>query len=79
MIGVTLFGLMFTPVFFRVIQAMGSLPGFKGPVAASIGSFMRILLAFATLGLSVVAHRAVSRKRGAVGESAGSALGEKQP
>jgi multidrug efflux pump len=79
MIGVTLFGLMFTPVFFRVIQAMGSLPGFKGPVAASVGNFMRILLAFSTLGLSVVAHRAVSRERGTIGESAGSAHGEKQP
>lgn len=79
MIGVTLFGLMFTPVFFRVIQAMGSLPGFKGPVASSVGSFMRILFAFSTLGLSVVAHRAVSRERGTIGESAGSAHGEKQP
>ena len=62
MVGVTIFGLVFTPVFFYVIQSLGDRPEFNGPTARKFGSFLRTVLAFCTLGLSSAAHRAVSMK-----------------
>lgn len=78
MIGVTLFGLLFTPVFFQVIQTMGSWAGFRSPVAMRIGGFFRIFLAVFTFGLSTVVHRAVSRDGGASSIAADPRDGNKQ-
>lgn len=63
MLGVTVFGLVFTPVFFKVNQSLGDRPEFNGPVAKRLGMFLRTVMAFCTLGLSSAAHGAVSKGR----------------
>lgn len=74
MLGVTVFGLVFTPVFFKVIQSLGDRPEFNGAVAKRLGVFLRTVLAFCTLGLSSAAHGVVSKERQKL--SAGKDAGE---
>ncbi len=50
MIGVTLFGIFLTPVFFYVIQGMGELRLFRAMATQRIGSFLFGALAGVTLG-----------------------------
>jgi len=51
MLGVTLFGIFLTPVFFYVIQWLGERPAFASPAARRTGTVLALLLDVATLGL----------------------------
>src|SRR5213078_113758 len=51
MIGVTLFGIFLTPVFFYVIQWLGDRPEMHSPAARVIGQIVTAALAVLTLGL----------------------------
>jgi multidrug efflux pump len=51
MIGVTLFGVLLTPVFFLVISKISNAPIFCSAEARVIGSGLSLLLTFATLGI----------------------------
>jgi multidrug efflux pump subunit AcrB len=52
MIGVTLFGIFLTPVFFYVIDRLGGLPLFQKPSMQLVGRVLLIVLGVLTLGLS---------------------------
>jgi multidrug efflux pump subunit AcrB len=52
MIGVTLFGIFLTPVFFYVIDRLGSLPVFQTPSMRMTGLVLLHILGVLTLGLS---------------------------
>jgi multidrug efflux pump len=52
MIGVTLFGIFLTPVFFYVIDRLGSLPVFQTPSMRLVGLVLLHVLGVLTLGLS---------------------------
>jgi multidrug efflux pump len=54
MVGVTMFGVFLTPVFFYVIQGFGDAAIFQGPVARRVGFGLFLLLNIALLGLPIV-------------------------
>jgi multidrug efflux pump len=53
MLGVTILGILFTPVFFYVIESIGSHPIFKSKAVKVINSSSTRILSVATLGLLV--------------------------
>jgi multidrug efflux pump len=67
MLGVTLFGIFLTPVFFNVIEWFLDTPLFNSQRAKRIGQVLRYVLRIATLGLfrlpGVVRHLARRRRR----------------
>ena len=54
MLGVTLFGIFLTPVFFYVIQGLGELPLFSTPRMKKLASGLTLLLGLLTLGLFII-------------------------
>jgi len=59
MLGVTLFGLFLTPVFFFVIQWLTNRPGMNRPLVRRLNQGLHLLLTFLTLGLFEVLRRRV--------------------
>jgi multidrug efflux pump len=51
MVGVTLFGIFLTPVFFYVLQGLGEARMFNSPLAHRIGFILVVLLNVLFLGL----------------------------
>jgi len=51
MLGVTLMGILFTPVFFYVIESIGNLPLFKTKTAKVINKGTTKIISIATMGL----------------------------
>jgi multidrug efflux pump len=51
MLGVTLFGILLTPVFFYVIQRFSERPELDTPVARRVSAVLHVILAIATLGM----------------------------
>jgi multidrug efflux pump len=54
MVGVTLFGIFLTPVFFHVIQGLGDAPVFHSARAQRLGFAVWVLLNIALLGLPIL-------------------------
>jgi multidrug efflux pump len=63
MLGVTIFGIFLTPVFFYVIQALGETRLFAGVTAGKVGLVLRVLLTVLTLGLFEGLRRVVGMRR----------------
>jgi len=59
MLGVTVFGLFLTPVFFFVIQWLTNRPGMNTPLVRRLNYGLHLLLTFLTLGLFEVLRRRV--------------------
>jgi len=53
MIGVTLFGIFLTPVFFYVLTSLGEMPHWATPAVRRFGKLLLLVLAFVTFGYAV--------------------------
>jgi multidrug efflux pump len=73
MLGVTLFGIILTPVFFYVIASFVERPLFTSHRAEQIAEGMRYGLRMATLGVPRLLHLLTTRKRATGGRSQGTA------
>jgi len=60
MLGVTMLGILFTPVFFYVIQGLNDMPIFQSKLARKFGKAFYLLLSIATLGLFVLLRKGTS-------------------
>ncbi|MSR30853.1 MAG: efflux RND transporter permease subunit [Gemmataceae bacterium] len=65
MLGVTFLGLLYTPVFFFLIQKMGESRTLNSPLARALSKFFLVLLTLATLGLLQLVGQLRKRRQGA--------------
>jgi multidrug efflux pump len=63
MLGVTVFGVFLTPVFFYVIQWFGESPAFSDPLVRRIGAVLYLLLNVAFLGIPILLRQAMRSVR----------------
>jgi hypothetical protein len=61
MLGVTMLGVLFTPVFFYIIQSLDDMPIFHSKWAKNFGRAAYLLLSIATLGLFVLLRKGTIR------------------
>ena len=61
MLGVTMLGILFTPVFFHLIQSLGDMPIFHTKRAEKLGQALYLLLTIATLGLFLLLRKGFLR------------------
>ena len=61
MLGVTMLGILFTPVFFYVIQGLDDMPLFHSKRAQKFGKALYLLLSIATLGLFVLLRKGTAQ------------------
>ncbi len=62
MLGVTIMGILFTPVFFYVIESIGNLPIFKTKTVMALNKGATRFISTATLGLMVKSHKNKNNK-----------------
>ena len=65
MLGVTIMGILFTPVFFYVIESIGNLPMFKTKTAKAINTVATKFISIATMGLLTTLRKKNLNKGGA--------------
>jgi multidrug efflux pump subunit AcrB len=65
MLGVTLMGILFTPVFFYVIESIGKLPLFKTKTAIAINKGASKIISISTMGLLTKLRKKNLNKGGA--------------
>ena len=61
MLGVTMLGVLFTPVFFYIIQSLDDMPMFHSKLAKNFGRAVYLLLSIATLGLFMLLRKGTAR------------------